>query len=123
MRKVKVQANANTVIIELPVTVRDLKDLDLKLVHEQITSAVGDRALEMVQRTIAEVCKGHYSQMKYLFELAGLGPRKIVEEPPQEDSLAKTLMDHLQLLQLTTSGEAEAQASPEKVEHPTPAVE
>ena len=123
MRKVKVQADANTLTIELPLTVRDLKDLDLKLVQEQITSAVGDRALEMVQRTIAEVCKGHYSQMKYLFELAGLGPRKAVEEPPQEDSLARTLMEHLQLLQLTPSSEGEAQSSPEKLGCGTPAVE
>jgi hypothetical protein len=97
--KITVERDAKTVTIKLPKKVRDLKDLDLKMIQEQITSAVGDHALVMVQSTIEAVCAGHYSQIKFLFELAGLGPKKSADAPPQDDSLAQTLLQHLQALQ------------------------
>ena len=99
MKKARKSARASNSSAVLPMTVEDLRDVDLPVVREQITNLVGRRALEMVGKTIAEVCDGHYPAMKYLFELAGLRPKTAGEEVPEEDSLAKTLLLRLQALQ------------------------
>jgi hypothetical protein len=83
---------------------KPLKHVDLGPVQEHITNLVGNRAIKMVETTIAEVNKGHYLAMKYLFEMIGLFPATASTETLQEDSLAKTLMQRLGLPEETTTG-------------------
>ena len=70
---------------------------DLAAVRKEISRVVGSEAVRMVRRIIAEVDIGHYSAMKYLFELAGLYPATAQEETAGDDSLAKTLLRRLGL--------------------------
>lgn len=51
----------------------------------------------MVHSTIAEVNKGHFVAMKYLFEMVGLYPATSAEQMPQDNSLAKILLRRLDL--------------------------
>ena len=72
---------------------------DLAAIRQQITDLVRDQAVPMVKITISEVDKGHYSAMKYLFEMIGLYPAASQEETQGEDSLARTLLRRLGLPQ------------------------
>jgi hypothetical protein len=76
---------------------KTLKQVDLRVVQQQITNLVGNRAVDMVETTMEEVGKGHYLAMKYLFEMVGLCPATAPEEAHQEDSLARTLLRRLRL--------------------------
>jgi hypothetical protein len=71
------------------------KPADLAAIREQITNLVGNEAVGMVETTIAEVEKGHYLALKYLFEMIGLYPTAGAEDTPGEDSLARTLLRRL----------------------------
>lgn len=73
------------------------KAADLELTRERIRNLVGQQAQNMVETTIAEVGKGHYLAMKYLFEMIGLYPGVAQEESPVDDSLARTLLRRLGL--------------------------
>jgi hypothetical protein len=86
------------------VSKKELKQVDLDAIREQITNLVGNGAVEMVETTMEEVGKGRYLAMKYLFEMIGLCPATTAEEAPQEDSLARTLLRRLQLPEETTPG-------------------
>jgi len=68
-----------------------LKRVDLRVVGEQITNLVGNRAIEMVEITMDEVDKGHYLAMKYLFEMIGLCPAT----PPEGGSGGRLLGEDL----------------------------
>ena len=70
---------------------------DLAAIRQQIADLVRDQAVPMVEITISEVDKGHYSAMKYLFEMIGLYPAATQEETQGEDSLARTLLRRLGL--------------------------
>jgi hypothetical protein len=69
--------------------------VDIVNIREQITQEVGGCAVDMVKATIAEVKKGHYLPMKYLFEVIGLYPASAVAESPEDNSLAKILLKSL----------------------------
>src|ERR1700722_10092852 len=100
-----------------------LKRVDLRVVGEQITNLVGNRAIEMVEITMDEVDKGHYLAMKYLFEMIGLCPATPPEGAPEEDSLAKTLLQRLNLSeQLRPSTEVTQDGVAEAVGHESDAV-
>jgi hypothetical protein len=101
-----------------------LKQVDLRVVGEQITNLVGNRAIEMVEITMDEVDKGHYLAMKYLFEMIGLCPATAPESAaPEEDSLAKTLLRRLNLSEeLHPSTEVTQDGSMGPVEHESDAV-
>jgi hypothetical protein len=74
------------------------KPVDLQVVRQEINDMVGGEAISMVETTIAEVDKGHYGAMKYLFEMIGLYPATEGETPAEgEDVLAKTLLKRLGL--------------------------
>ena len=45
---------------------------DVAAIQEEIRNLVCRAAIEMVESTIEEVKKGHYSAMKFLFEMVGL---------------------------------------------------
>jgi hypothetical protein len=71
------------------------KAADLASIREQIANLVGSEAVGMVTTTIAEVEKGHYLALKYLFEMIGLYPAAGADETPGEAALAKTLLRRL----------------------------
>jgi hypothetical protein len=75
--------------VDTPVNIGQIRD--------QITKAVGSRALHMVRTTITEVENGHYLAMKYLFEMVGLYPATAATDPSEEGSLAKILLRNLGL--------------------------
>jgi hypothetical protein len=102
---------------------KPLKHVELGPVQEHITNLVGNGAIEMVETTIAEVNKGHYLAMKYLFEMVGLFPATVPTETLQEDSLAKTLMRRLRLPEETNPGtEVIAECVTDTVEQESDAV-
>jgi len=97
MRKAKTSKTRKRSRKTSSVPKKALKQVDLGVVRERITSLVGNRAVEMVETTMDEVDKGHYLAMKYLFEMIGLCPATTPEEALQEDSLARTLLRRLRL--------------------------
>jgi len=81
----------------LPAGKKSRQATDLAAIRQRITDLVRDQAIPMVEITISEVDKGHYSAMKYLFEMIGLYPAAAQEERQGEDSLARTLLRRLGL--------------------------
>lgn len=73
------------------------KTVNLEELRRKLACRVAERAPEMVNATIAEVMKGEYQPMKYLFEMIGLYPAGTEEERPEKDSLAQTLLRRLNL--------------------------
>jgi hypothetical protein len=75
------------------------KAVDLVEVRKNITNIVGSEAAEMALAVVDEALKGQLAPVKYLFEVAGLYPAAgdAAEAPPEEDSLARTLLRRLGL--------------------------
>ena len=71
------------------------KAIDLAEIRRQIGDLVGNGAVDMVERTMEEVGKGHYLGMKYLFEMIGLYPATSTDDGPLEDPLAVILLRRL----------------------------
>src|SRR5450432_2955904 len=95
MKKAKAKTSSKTSQRAAPGGKGARKTADLLAIGEQITNLVGNEAVGMVETTIAEVEKGHYLALKYLFEMVGLYPASGAEETPGEDSLARTLLRRL----------------------------
>ena len=72
--------------------------VDLATVRTQITNRIGNAAMQMVEATIEQVNQGHYQPLKMLLEMIGLAPVPVPEEMVEEDSLAKTLLSRLGLV-------------------------
>ena len=71
---------------------------DISALRRQITDLVAQNAVAMVQHAIDAVNEdGQYQAIKYLFEMVGLYPAQFDDESPIEDSLVKTLLQHLEL--------------------------
>lgn len=71
---------------------------DLAALRQKVTELVTRNALSMVQQAIDAVRDdGQYQAMKYLFEMIGLYPPKAGETSNSEDSLAKILLQRLEL--------------------------
>src|SRR5438105_814304 len=71
---------------------------DLSALRRQVTELVARNAVSMVQQAIDAVREeGQYQAIKYLFEMIGLYPAASQDQSPVQDSLAKTLLDHLGL--------------------------
>jgi len=96
MKKTKAR-RAKKRVKRLPAGKKSRQTTDLAAIRQQITELVRDQAVPMVEITISEVDKGHYSAMKYLFEMIGLYPAAAQEETQGEDSLARTLLRRLGL--------------------------
>jgi len=63
-----------------------------------ITQLVAKNAVPMVQQAIDAVKEeGQYQAIKYLFEMIGLYPTAAQDESRVQESLARTLLDHLGL--------------------------
>lgn len=105
----------------LGVAAESLQPVDLKVVLKQITNLVGNRAVEMVGTTIGEVEKGHYLAMKYLFEMVGLCPaiNSTGEAEEEADSLAKILLERLNILEKSTEVTSEGIAGEARLESDT----
>ena len=87
-----------------PAATNPFEPVDLGDLREQITNLVGNRAVGMVNKTMAEADKGHYLAMKYLFEMIGLCPGTTTGSGVEEeaDSLAKILLERLNIPQPST---------------------
>jgi len=100
---------------------KPMERVDLKALRERITNLVGNRAVGMVNKTIEEADKGHYLAMKYLFEMIGLCPAINsgggVEE--EADSLAKILLERLNIPQPSTEVTGEGIADAARLESNT----
>lgn len=70
---------------------------DVGAIQEEIRNLVCGAAIEMVESTIEEVKKGHYSAMKFLFEMVGLHME--TEGSPETEGVmtAETLCQRLGL--------------------------
>jgi hypothetical protein len=81
---------------------------DLPELRRQIIELVAQNAVPMVQQAIDAVREGgQYQAIKFLFEMIGLYPASADENSPVEDSLARTLLDHLGLPNSATSDDSE----------------
>jgi hypothetical protein len=69
--------------------------IDPVALRRQIADLVRAEALQMVEKTIDEVHKGHYQALKYLFEMVGIFPASGDEDNSREKSLAEILLRHL----------------------------
>ena len=69
---------------------------DVGAIQEEIRNLVCGAAIEMVESTIEEVKKGHYSAMKFLFEMVGLH-MEAEQNPtdPEASMTAETLCQRL----------------------------
>lgn len=76
---------------------------DLAAIRRQIAGIVGNGAVKMVETTMAEVGKGHYLGMKYLFEMIGLYPSAATDDVSMQESLAATLLRRLGLPEASIS--------------------
>ncbi len=70
---------------------------DFEKVREKIGALVGGKAVGLVESTMDEAEKGHFTAMKYLFEMVGLYPSMGGELSAENESLAKTLLERLGL--------------------------
>jgi hypothetical protein len=82
------------------------KPVDIEIVRQNVAALIGASAVRMVETTIAEVDKGHYAAMKYLFELVGLFPGNLEPAAASDDVLAKTLLRRLGLPEEIKAGES-----------------
>jgi len=73
----------------------EVQTSDLVSLRQQIDSLVVSEGLAMVASTIDQVKDGHYQALKYLFEMIGLYPATGEQERPEEDSLARVLLNYL----------------------------
>ncbi len=73
------------------------KPVAFETVRKRIDTLVGNRAVGVVENALDEADKGHFPAMKYLFEMVGLYPATKREETPGEESLARTLLERLEL--------------------------
>ncbi|HEX4487551.1 MAG TPA: hypothetical protein VH088_14865 [Terriglobales bacterium] len=78
----------------------------MEIVRQNVAALIGANAVRMVETTIAEVDKGHYAAMKYLFELVGLFPGNLEPAAANDDVLAKTLLRRLGLPEEIKAGES-----------------
>ncbi len=81
---------------------------DLPELRKQIIELVAQNAVPMVQQAIDAVREGgQYQAITFLFEMIGLYPASADENSPVEDSLARTLLEHLGLPNSATSDDSE----------------
>jgi hypothetical protein len=98
-----------------------LQPVDLKRVREEIRNLVGNHAVGMVGSTIKDVENGHYLAMKYLFEMVGLCPAINSDHGVEEeaDSLAKILLERLNILEKSTEVTGEGVGNGARLESDT----
>ena len=75
----------------------DAPPVDVPTLREQITRAVGWKAIRMIEATIAQAENGHYLAMKYLFEMIGIYPATTLTESAGEDSLTSLILRGLEI--------------------------
>ena len=69
---------------------------DVLAIQEEIRNLVCGAAIDMVESTIEEVKKGHYSAMKFLFEMVGLHMGTVESlTDPEAGMTAETLCQRL----------------------------
>ena len=73
---------------------------DLASVREEIAKRVAGRALSLVECAMDAAEDGQFVAMKYLFEGVGLFPATPQAQSQEGDALARTLLQHLGLLDL-----------------------
>jgi hypothetical protein len=100
MKKSVTPRRANPVKISTP-KIAQPADVDFAVLRQQIRNRIGIEAMGMVEATISAVGDGQYAGLKYLFEMVGLFPADVSDEPQREDGLAVTLLREFRLPELT----------------------
>ena len=81
-----------------PASKRAAKPKDLAAVRERISNIVTDAATNITKKLAAKAADGELAHSKYLFEVAGVYPAsESAKKPPEEESLAKTLLQRMGL--------------------------
>jgi len=83
--------------------------VDIGEIREQITRVVLNRAVKMVETTVLEVEDGRSLPMKYLFEMVGLFPATATGGAEEQDSLARTLLQKLNIREEASPNRLELQ--------------
>ena len=88
---------------------KKLKERDPEEVRENITKMVQDQAEELAQAVMGVGMTGQLAPVKYLFEMAHVYPKVVdgSEATRDEDCLAKTLLDKLNIPDTPVAGEDE----------------
>ena len=75
------------------------RQVDMVAVRKSLSNIVGAQAKTITKIVVQQAKDGQLATMKYLFEMAGVYPASTEElgERPEEDSLARTLMERLQI--------------------------
>jgi hypothetical protein len=91
---------------------------DLSSLRRKITQLVAKNAVPLVRQAIDAVKEeGQYQAIKYLFEMIGLYPAVAQDESRAQESLARTLLDHLGLNEASVE---EQDAESKKSQRPIP---
>ncbi len=74
------------------------KAADMGAVRQRISKIVSGAAENITRKLVTKAKDGDLAHSKYLFEMAGVYPREeAAGKPPEEESLAKTLLQRMGL--------------------------
>lgn len=89
--------------------------VELSALRRRISELVAQNAVPMVQQAIDAVREeGQYQAMKYLFEMIGLYPANTQDESPAQESLARILLNQLELSDQPSDETPEGKRAKEK---------
>jgi hypothetical protein len=88
---------------EIELARHGLRPVSVVEVREEITQLICQHAFAMIFSTIAEVRKGRYTALKFLFEIASIYPGQSSEEDEHSHGLARTLLERMGLLEENSS--------------------
>jgi hypothetical protein len=79
-------------------TTRSSKPADMGAVREKISKIVSGAAANIARKLVNKAEDGELAHSKYLFEMTGVYPMEdAAGKPPEEESLAKTLLQRMGL--------------------------
>ena len=107
--------SSNAVEDEIEWARRGLRPASVVEVREEITQLICQHAFAMILSTIAQVRKGRYPALKFLFEIAGIYPGQSSDEDEHNHGLAKTLLERLGLLEENSSETGYERLEPEQM--------
>ena len=71
--------------------------VDMGAVRQKITKIVSEAAESITRKLVTKAADGELAHSKYVFEMAGVYPMSDSDAKPEEDSLARTLLQRMGL--------------------------